>query len=334
MTLDPVQIPRRRLRSGALMPAIGLGTFGSDHVSADEVAAAVEGALAIGYRHIDCASVYGNEARIGEALASAFRGGLRREDVWIVSKLWNDKHDEREVIASCRQSLADLRLEYLDLYLVHWPFPNFHPPGCSVESRSAGARPYIHENFMRTWRQMEKLADLGLARHIGTSNMTIPKLRLLLRDARIPPAVNEMELHPHFQQPELFEFVRAHGMEAVAYCPLGSPGRPERDRTPEDTVDLEDPVLAGIARRLGVKPAWVAIRWAVERGATPIPFSVNPRNYRANLEAAAGAPLSDADMAAIAGIDRNCRLVKGQVFLWKQGQHWEDLWDLNGAITQ
>ena len=109
------------------------------------------------------------------------------------------------MIASCRQSLADLQLDYLDLYLVHWPFPNFHPPHCDVESRSPNARPYIHENFMRTWRKMEELVDLGLVRHIGTSNMTIPKLELLLRDARIKPAVNEMELHPHFQQPELFD---------------------------------------------------------------------------------------------------------------------------------
>jgi diketogulonate reductase-like aldo/keto reductase len=316
------------------MPAIGLGTFGSDHVSADQVAAAVEDALAIGYRHIDCASVYGNEARIGEALAAARRFGLRRDELWIVSKLWNDKHSESDVIPSCRQSLADLGLEFLDMYLVHWPFPNFHPPGCAVDSRSPEARPYIHENFMRTWRQMEKLVDLELTRHIGTSNMTVPKLRLLLRDARIPPAVNEMELHPHFQQPELFDFVRANGIEPVGYSPLGSPGRPERDRTPGDTVDLEDPVMVDIARRLGVHPAWVAIRWAVQRGQTPIPFSTNPRNYRANLAAAAGQPLSHADMAAIAGIDRNCRLVKGQVFLWKQGQTWEDLWDLDGAIEQ
>jgi diketogulonate reductase-like aldo/keto reductase len=316
------------------MPAIGLGTFGSDHVSADQVAAAVEDALAIGYRHIDCASVYGNEARIGEALAAARRFGLRRDELWIVSKLWNDKHSESDVIPSCRQSLADLGLEFLDMYLVHWPFPNFHPPGCAVNSRSPEARPYIHENFMRTWRQMEKLVDLELTRHIGTSNMTVPKLRLLLRDARIPPAVNEMELHPHFQQPELFDFVRANGIEPVGYSPLGSPGRPERDRTPGDTVDLEDPVMVDIARRLGVHPAWVAIRWAVQRGQTPIPFSTNPRNYRANLAAAAGQPLSHADMAAIAGIDRNCRLIKGQVFLWKQGQTWEDLWDLDGAIEQ
>jgi len=170
------------------------------------------------------------------------------------------------VIASCRQSLADLQLAYLDMYLVHWPFPNFHPPGCTVESRSDEARPYIHENFLRTWRQMEKLVDLGLVRHIGTSNMTVPKLELLLRDARIRPAVNEMELHPHFQQTELFAYIRSQGMEPVGYSPLGSPGRPERDRTPDDTVDLEDPVLVEIANRLGVHPAWVAIRWAVQRG--------------------------------------------------------------------
>src|SRR5580704_6642002 len=187
MPVDPGSIPKRRLPTGALMPAIGLGTFGSDHVSADRVVAAVEDALAIGYRHIDCASVYGNEARIGEALAAAFRTGLPRDETWIVSKLWNDKHAERDVIPQCRQSLADLRLDYLDMYLVHWPFPNFHPPGCAVDARSPDARPYIHENFMRTWRQMEKLVDLGLTRHIGTSNMTIPKLELLLRDARIRP---------------------------------------------------------------------------------------------------------------------------------------------------
>ena len=140
---------------------------------------------------------------------SLFDRGLRREELWITSKLWNDKHGEDDVIPSCRKSLADLQCGYLDMYLVHWPFPNFHPPGCTVESRSPDAKPYIHENFMKTWRQMEKLVDLGLVRHIGTSNMTIPKLELLLRDARIKPAVNEMELHPHFQQPELFDFVRA-----------------------------------------------------------------------------------------------------------------------------
>ena len=180
------------------MPAIGLGTFGSDHVSADQIAEAVEGAVAVGYRHFDCASVYGNEDRIGVALQRDLSRRLPREELWIISKLWNDKHAEDDVIPSCQKSLADLQLDYLDMYLVHWPFPNFHPPGCDVNSRSPDARPYIHENFMKTWRQMEKLVDMGLVRHIGTSNMTIPKLELLLRDARIKPAVNEMETAPAF----------------------------------------------------------------------------------------------------------------------------------------
>jgi alcohol dehydrogenase (NADP+) len=243
------------------------------------------------------------------------------------------QHGEEDVVPSCRQSLEDLGLEYLDLYLIHWPFPNFHPPGCDVSSRSPDARPYVHESYMKTWRQMEKLVERGLVKHVGTSNMTVPKLELLLRDAEVKPAVNEMELHPHFQQPELFDFVREHGIAPVGYCPLGSPNRPERDRTPEDTNPLEDPVVVEIARAHDVHPAVVCIRWAVQRGQTPIPMSTRRRNILANLRAAIGPRLSDDEMRAVAGIDRNCRMIKGQVFLWKDGQGWEDLWDPDGEIT-
>ena len=259
--------------------------------------------------------------------------GVARKDLWITSKLWNNKHAEADVIPSCRQSLKDLQLEYLDLYLVHWPFPNFHPPGCTVDSRSPDSKPYIHENFMRTWRQMERLVDLGLVRHIGTSNVTIPKLKLILRDARIKPAVNEMELHPHFQQPELFRFVQENGIIPIGYSPVGSPARPERDRTSDDTVDIEDPVIIEIARRHGIHPATLCVKWAVQRGQIPIPFSTKRRNYHANLQAAVTPPLTDAEMSAIAGLDRNCRLIKGQVFLWKDNQDWTDLWDLDGKIA-
>ena len=329
--IDPADIPQRTLFTGATMPAVGLGTFGSDHVTPNQIAEAVKGAAAAGYRHFDCASVYCNEPEVGGALETIQAGGVPREELWITSKLWNDKHSENDVITSCRKSIADLRLQYLDLYLIHWPFPNFHPPGCDVSSRSADAKPYIHENYMKTWRKMEELVDLGLVRHIGTSNMTIPKLKLVLRDARIQPAVNEMELHPHFQQPELFKFVVDSGIQPVGYCPIGSPGRPERDRTPEDTTPIDDPVIVNIARAHGIHPAVVCIKWAVQRGQTPIPFSIN--NYRANLAGAVGDPLTDAEMQQIAGIDRNCRLIKGQVFLWKDGQTWEDLWDVDGEIT-
>jgi len=332
-TVDPADVPRRALHTGAAMPAIGFGTFGSDHAGHDVVAEAVRGAIEVGYRHIDCASVYGNEAEIGAVLREVQAGGIAREELWITSKLWNDKHGEEDVIPSCRQSLEDLGLEYLDLYLVHWPFPNFHPPGCDVSSRSPDARPYVHENYMKTWRQMEKLVERGLVKHVGTSNMTVPKLKLLLRDAAVKPAVNEMELHPHFQQPELFDFVREHGIEPVGYCPLGSPNRPERDRTPEDTNPLEDPVVVEIARAHDVHPAVVCIRWAVQRGQTPIPMSTRRKNILANLRAAISPRLSDDEMRALAGIDRSCRMIKGQVFLWKDGQSWEDLWDPDGEIT-
>ena len=315
------------------MPSIGLGTFGSDHASPHRVAVAVENAGAMGYRHFDCASVYGNEDRIGPALRAIMKRGVKRAELWITSKIWNDKHSEKDVLLSCEKSLTDLQLNYLDLYLVHWPFPNFHPPGCAVTSRSPDAKPYIHENFMKTWRAMERLVDRGLVWHIGTSNMTIPKLKLLLRDARIKPAVNEMELHPHFQQAELFEFVRRNGMVPVGYCPIGSPARPERDRTPQDTAPTEDPVIRRIADRLGVHPAVVCVKWAVQRGQVPIPFSTNLSHCFSNLQAVVGEPLTDAEMQQISHIDRNCRLIKGQVFLWKEGQSWEDLWDVNGEIT-
>ena len=332
-TLDPKRVPSRILKNGAQIPAIGFGTFGSDHTPHETVAEAVRYAASIGYRHFDCASVYGNEHRIGRAFRELFQSGLHREEVWITSKLWNDKHGEEDVVTSCERSVADLQVDYLDLFLIHWPFPNHHPPGCDVAARNPHAVPYVHENYMRTWRKLEELVDRGLVRHIGTSNMTIPKMKLLLRDARITPALNEMELHPHFQQPEFFRYLIANGIQPIGYSPIGSPARPERDRTPEDTSPTEDPAIRAIAAKLGIHPAVVCIKWAVQRGQIPIPFSTNPKNILSNLLGVVGEPLSRQDMDAIEKLDRNCRLIKGQVFLWKDNQSWEDLWDVNGVIT-
>ena len=333
-SIDPAQVPQRTLYTGAKIPAVGLGTFGSDRFSGEDIAAAVKEAIALGYRHIDCAAVYGNEHLIGESLRSVLDSGLvKREELWITSKLWNDKHDPADVIPAFQQTLNDLQLDYLDLYLIHWPFPNFHAPGVDVDSRDPHAKPYIHENFMKTWQQMEKWIGRGLVKHIGTSNMTIPKFNLLLRDAIIRPAANEMELHPHFQQPELFQYCLDHAIVPIGFSPIGSPTRPDRDMTPEDTVDIEDPVIVRIAERLGVHPAVVCVKWATQRGQIPIPFSVRRNEFRSNLECAINPPLTDADMAAIAGIDKNCRLIKGQVFLWESANDWEDLWDLDGTIA-
>lgn len=331
--VDPGAVPKRVLYDGTEMPAIGLGTFGSDRFSAEQIAGAVIGAASVGYRHFDCASVYGNEEQIGRSLRRIMEGGLGRDELWVTSKLWNDKHAPVDVIASCEQSLRDLQLDYLDLYLTHWPFPNYHAPGCDAGSRSDNARAYIHENFMQTWRAMEKLVARGLVRHIGTSNMTVPKLKLVLRDAEIKPACNEMELHPHFQQGDLFKFVVDSGIVPIGFCPVGSPTRPDRDKTADDTVDIEDPVIVGVAERLGVHPAVVCVKWALQRGHIPIPFSVRRSEYLSNLQCTVSEPLSDDEMSRIESIDKNCRLIKGQVFLWKDGQTWEDLWDLSGEIT-
>ena len=314
--------PTRTLASGAEIPVVGLGTFGSDKYPPAQVAAAVVEAVSIGYRHIDCAAVYGNEREVGAALAQT---GVPRGEMWITGKLWNDRHANPET--ACEASLRDLGLEYFDLYLVHWPFPNHHAAGVTVDSRDPHAVPYRHEAYMATWRGMERLRAKGLARHIGTSNMTIPKLKDLLRDAEVRPTANEMELHPHFQQPELFDYVVANGILPIAYSPLGSPSRPLRDRTPEDTSDMDDPVVLEIARRRGFTPAEVCVKWAVGRGSVPIPFSVKRPQFESSLREASGDPLSPEDMAALGRIDRGCRLIKGQVFLWEGARDWRDLWD-------
>lgn len=317
-------VPHFILDSGAEIPAIGIGTFGSDRYTPEDVASAVAEAIRIGYRHIDCAAVYGNEAEIGEVLQTAIAAGIPREDFWITSKLWNDRHGD--AIRACEESLERLGLDYLDLYLIHWPLPNFHPPKVSVRSRDPNARPYIHEEYMVTWRQLEQLHRRGLVRHIGTSNMTVGKLEGLLRDAEIKPAANEMELHPHFQQPELFSFVTSRGILPIAYSPFGSPGRPSRDRTKGDTVDLNDPVLNEIGDSRRTTAAAIAIRWAIQRGQLPIPFSVKRIQYEESLRAASMRALSEDEMIRIGGIDKGCRLIKGQVFLWPGARSWREIW--------
>jgi alcohol dehydrogenase (NADP+) len=331
---DIKNVPCKVLSNGAKIPVLGLGTFGSDNYSNEQIAQAVKTAIRSGFRHIDCASVYGNEKEIGEVLNELITSGeVSRDELWITSKVWNNMHGDGDVISSCRQTLKDLQLHYIDLYLVHWPFPNYHEPGCDGDARNPNSRPYIHENYMVAWRQMEQLVEMGLVKSIGTSNMTIPKMELLLRDAKIKPVVNQMELHPHFQQQELFDYMVENDIQPIGYTPIGNPKRPERDRTENDTVDIEDPVIVIIAERLNIHPAEVCIKWGIQRGEVVIPFTVSPSKIMNNLRASIGDPISDEEMQQIAAIDKNCRLIKGQVFLWEEAKSWEDLWDLDGTIS-
>jgi alcohol dehydrogenase (NADP+) len=164
--------------------------------------------------------------------------------------------------------------------------------------------------------------------------MTVPKLKLVLRDATIAPASNEMELHPCFQQPELFNYCIENGIQPVGFCPIGSPTRPDRDKTADDVVDIQNDVVVKIAKAHNVHPAVICIKWAVQRGQTPIPFSIYRNEYASNLRCAVEDPLTAEEMKELATVDKNCRLIKGQVFLWDGAKDWEDLWDINGTITK
>lgn len=327
------KVPKRRLYSGEEIPAVGLGTFGSDKYNAQQVSEAVYGGIKAGYRLIDCASVYQNEELIGAVITKAVKEGIvERKDLFITSKVWNDQHDH--VIESCQKSLKDLQLDVIDLYFVHWPLPNYHAPGCDGNARNKDSRPFSVEEFMKTWRQCEQLVDMGLVRYIGMSNMTVPKLKAVLPLCRIRPAALEMECHPSFQQPELYDYAVAHQIQPVGYCPIGSPSRPERDRTEEDVADTQMPEIVEIAKAHNVHPAIVCLKWAVQRGQIPIPFSVKEPQYVSNLKCVTEDPLTEEEMKIIQSVDKNCRLIKGQVFLWEGAKGWEDLWDVDGVITQ
>lgn len=318
-------VPTYTLNTGAIMPAVGLGTFGSDKYTPDQIASAVSGAIKSGYRMLDCASVYQNEDQIGRVLDGLFRDGtVKREDLFITSKVWNDQH--REVRKACEKSLKDLGLSYVDLYFVHWPFPNYHAPGCDGDSRNPDSKPFSVDEFMDTWRQMEELYDDGLIKAIGMSNMTVSKLEKVLPLCRIKPAALEMECHPSFQQQELFDYATAHDIIPIGFCPIGSPSRPERDRCSTDVADTELPEVMTVAKNHNVHPAVVCIKWAVQRGLCTIPFSVKEPQYISNLKCTTEDPLTDEEMELLKKADCNCRLVKGQVFLWPGATDWEELW--------
>ena len=328
-----IQTPYVKLNNGDKMPGIGLGTFGSDRFGAEEIAEAVKGALACGYRMLDCAACYGNEKEIGQVLVDIFKEGkIKREEIYIASKVWNDRH--REVESACRKSIEDLQCDYLDLYFIHWPFPNYHAPGCDVDSRNPDSKPFSVEEFMDTYRQCENLVKKGLIRHIGISNMTIPKLEAVLPLMEIMPVACELELHPCFQQQELFDYLVEKKIQPIGYMPMGSPKRPDRDICPEDVADLELPKMVEIAKAHGVHPALIALKWAFQRGQIPIPFSVHEKNYISNLKCLTEDPLNDKEMEEIAGLECNNRLVKGQVFLWEGAKDWHDLWDEDGVIVK
>jgi alcohol dehydrogenase (NADP+) len=286
------------------MPALGLGTW---KAAPGEVGAAVSTALQLGYRHIDCAAIYGNEAEIGAALQGALQpGGLERDELWITSKLWNDSHAPEQVRPALERSLADLQLASLDLYLIHWPVAHRH--GVAMPGSADELIPLEQLPLADTWAAMEELVDAGLVRQIGVSNFRAAQRAALLPHCRIRPVVNQVERHPWLQQNALLAFCREQGITITAYSPLGSPasGGP--------APLLHDPVITAIAGAHGVSTAQVLIAWGIACGTTVIPKSVRPDRLAANLQAATALQLSPTELEQIAGLDRHHRFVDGSFF--------------------
>ena len=330
--IQPAMVPKVKLYTGEEIPCVGMGTFGSDRFTPEQVSNAVAGAIRCGYRMFDCAACYGNEDQIGEVFHAAFEEGVvERKDLFIMTKVWNDMHERVE--ESCRKSIQDLQCDYIDLFFIHWPFPNYHAPGCDVDSRNPDSRPFSVEEFMNTYRQCEELVRKGLIRHIGISNMTIPKMEAVLPLMEIMPSACESEMHVCFQQKEIFDYLTEHKIQPIGFMPLGSPQRPERDMCPEDVADLQTPEMQEIAKAHGCHPALIALKWAHQRGQIPIPFSVHEAEYVSNLKAMTEDPLTEEEMKTIETLERNNRLVKGQVFLWEGAKDWHDLWDEDGKIV-
>ena len=292
----------------ASIPSLGLGTW---KAARGEVGAAVRDALELGYRHIDCASIYGNEAEIGAALRDSLRaGGLERDHLSITSMLWNDSHAPERVRPALERSLADLGLEQLDLYLIHWPVAQ--QPGVLMPSRAEEFIPLEQLPLTDTWAAMEELVDAGLVRQIGVSNFSARKLAELLPHCRIRPAVNQVERHPWLQQPALMEFCRRERIAVTAYSPLGS--APSGELSPL----LQIPEVMDIAAAHGCSAARVLLAWGIACGTSVIPKSVRRERLADNL-AASRLQLSPDELARIDGLDRQQRFVDGS------------FWDLPGG---
>ncbi len=309
--------------NGDKLPAIGLGTWKS---APGEVFNAVIEAIKAGYRHIDCAAIYGNEAEVGQAIEKVLADQvLRREDLWVTSKLWNNAHRREQVRPALENTLRDLNLDYLDLYLVHWPVVL---KGEVTYPKKAGDFLSLDEvPIAETWQGMEAVLEEGLTRHIGVSNFSAKKIDRLLRTASVQPEMNQVELHPYLQQRDLLEYCNSQGIHVTAYSPLGSKDRPERLKKVDEPSLLDNPTIKEIAGKHDCTPAQVLIAWAVHRGTAVIPKSVNPKRIQENF-AAKEVVLDTEDMQAIRQLDKHYRFIDGSLWAMEGNPYTlAGLWD-------
>ena len=322
----PAATPKLPVTPASSPPAVGLGLWKIDRA---ETAGMVEEAIRIGYRHLDSACDYGNEVEAGAGIRAALDAGVcRRDDLWVTSKLWNTYHDPRHVRAAAERTLRDLGLDYLDLYLVHFPialrfvpFEERYPPGwvhgpVATPSRPVASPPrmeMVNIPLAETWGALEELVWAGLVRRVGVCNYSTALLRDLLAGARIPPAVLQVELHPLLCQDKLLRFCREQGIAVTAFSPLGAPSYvPLGMARPEESL-LEHPLIVDTARACGRTPAQVLLRWGVQRGTSVIPKTARPDRLRENLDLF-DFTLSGPQMESISSLDRGKRFNDPGVF--------------------
>ena len=291
--------------NGDPFPSIGLGTW---RASKGEVKDAVLSAIDLGYRHFDCAPIYENEQEIGEAFAEAFQTGkVKREDLFVTSKLWCDHHFAEDVKKGLRRTLEDLRLEYLDLYLVHWPIALQRDT--QFPEKESDFIPPSELSLLDTWKGMEDAHNMHLCRHIGVSNVNARRLESLIEASNHKPEVNQVECHPFLQQGDLMDVCQKHGVILTAYSPLGTAKSKE-----DGALDIgQSEVLEAIAQKHETTPQQVALAWAVQRGTVAIPKSTNPKRQQENL-AAADLQLSETDLRKISELDRGHRFITGEIW--------------------
>jgi len=274
------------LNTGAKLPVIGLGTWQSEE---SKVVEAVKVALKSGYRHLDCAWIYGNEKGVAKGIKES---GVPRSEIFITTKLWGTSHSPKDVPTAMQSSLDNLGLDYVDLYLIHWPF-NFKSNGKDNVPRDENDKVMIDNSFTisDTWKAMEKLVEEGKTKAIGISNFNVPRIEELIKDAKTVPAVNQVELHPYLPQNDLLAYCKSKGIHVTAYSPLGSTN---------SSLTKED-VIVEIAKKYGKTEAQVLISWGAQRGTSVIPKSVTPERVESNFH---DFILEDADMQKINDIHK------------------------------